>query len=140
MLQQHRRVFEGLQVASCRLSVFYWPLTDNQQPATDNHQRHSASKAAARKMASRTPGTRASRSSRRSEVRLFVPSMRVWMIPASRNTRMWCDMVDLATSTSKLPHGSSVQFVARQRTTQSRTGSLKAWSTLARQISFRVGC
>ena len=46
------------------------------------------------KMASRTPGKRASMSSRRRVRRLCVPAGWTWINPACLSTRIWCDMVD----------------------------------------------
>ena len=54
-----------------------------------------ASRSAAASTASSRPGKRASTSSRRSDTCRCVPSARVWVSPASRSTRKWCERVAL---------------------------------------------
>jgi hypothetical protein len=62
------------------------------------------------------------------------------MSPDWRSTRRWCDIVDLCTGTSKLEQALSQPALARQLTTESRTGSLNACSNPVNIISSFVGC
>jgi len=94
---------------------------------------------AAARMASRTPGKRASRSPRRRLLTHSLPSRRVATTPALRRTLKWWDRVDLGMSRPKQPQAIS-RVPASFRTISSRTGSLRACSTMGSRISSREGC